>query len=60
MSRNKAIFLTILGIVAAWFIIRGINSWAEKHAADEESFAPVCKTVLCVPAPPSAEPFPFL
>lgn len=34
MSRNRAILLTILGIIAAYFIIRGINAWEAAHAGD--------------------------
>ena len=56
MSRNRAILLTILGIVAAWFIIRGINAWAEKHKADESSLVPSYKTALCVQTFPAVEP----
>ncbi|MGI5979448.1 MAG: hypothetical protein ACOX66_08115 [Oscillospiraceae bacterium] len=35
MSRNRAILLTILGIIAAYFIIRGINAWGASHNSDE-------------------------
>lgn len=52
MSRTKAILLTILGIVAAWFIIRGINAWAEKHETTA-ALEPVIRaesSVLCAPS----------
>lgn len=40
MSRNRAILLTVLGIIAAYFIIRGINAWADKHAQGTQADAP--------------------
>ena len=34
MSPKKAILLTILGILAAWLIIRGIIYWESSHPTD--------------------------
>lgn len=47
MSRNRAIWLTVLGIIAAYFIIRGINAWADKHAQDTQANAPAYLAVYC-------------
>ncbi len=44
MSRNRAILLTILGIVAAYFIIRGINAWADKHEKNADAAFPAYRT----------------
>lgn len=44
MSRNRAILLTILGIVAAYFIIRGINAWADKHEEKADAAFPAYRT----------------
>ena len=52
MSPKKAILLTILGILAAWLIIRGIQSWEAKHASGSQAFVPDRVTSLCVRSVP--------
>lgn len=52
MSPKKAILLTILGILAAWLIIRGIQAWEARHAADETASETARTAALCV-CPPS-------
>lgn len=47
MSRNRAILLTVLGIVAAYFIIRSINAWADKHAQGTQAGAPAYRFEYC-------------
>ena len=55
MTPKKAILLTILGIFAAWLIIRGIQSWEARHAADPQvSAAALCLSDGELAAPPAA------
>ena len=50
MSPKKAILLTILGILAAWLIIRGIQAWESRHSASGTALPQNCAVQLCDPA----------
>lgn len=56
MTPKKAILLTILGILAAWLIIRGIQAWEAKHAADGEAFVPAHAELCLRPLSEGASP----
>ena len=57
MTTKKAILLTILGIVAAWLIIRGIHSWEDAHPADKTASARVTEVLCRAESPPPASVF---
>ena len=43
MTRTRAIIWTIIGIFAAWLIIRGIIYWESSHPTDAGGSALVCR-----------------